>query len=154
MALLRYSRHVSHRSSCVQAPCFWLLLHGPCLLSSRTRQLVFSTVARRLLRRGRCSNESVENRTSVRNSVASQPYAYVYIQPFRSLSCSRSIASSKASSPQSAIYCFHFKFSLPFCFLRIIHSCLRLPSRLPVTSILSTVLPSITCYRRQLLREI
>jgi len=32
-------------------------------------------------------------------------------------------------------------------------SCLRLLPRLPVTSILPSILPSITCFRRQLLRK-
>jgi len=42
------------------------------------------TVARRQMRGGTCSNESVEVRSSVRNSVASQPYVLV-LCTFRSL---------------------------------------------------------------------
>jgi hypothetical protein len=41
------------------------------------------------------------------------------IHPCCSLSCDRLIASSRASSPQSVIYCFIFQFPLPTHFLKV-----------------------------------
>ena len=61
----------------------------------------------------------------------------------------RYTASSKASSPQTALWCFHCQFPVSSHILKVINSCLHFLPRLPVTS----ALPSITCFRRQLLRE-
>jgi len=62
----------------------------------------------------------------------------------------RSIASSKASSPQRVrSSASSFNFYYPFHFVR----CLRLLPRLPVTSILPPICPSITCFRRQFLSK-
>ena len=44
-------------------------------------------------------------------------------------------------------------FQLPLVPLRSSSSCLRLPPRLPVTSILPSIFPSIPCFQRQFLRE-
>jgi hypothetical protein len=46
-----------------------------------------------------------------------------------------------------------FNFLYPLYSLRSSSSCLRLLPRLPFTSILPTIFPWITCYRRQLLRK-
>ena len=56
-------------------------------------------------------------------------------------------APSKAISPHIVISCFLSQFAVSSLFLNAISSCLRLPPLLPVTSIL----PSITRFRRQLL---
>jgi hypothetical protein len=61
---------------------------------------------------------------------------------FCSLSYDRSIASSKASSPQGAILCFLFQFPVSSLSLRSSSSCLRLLPRLPVISIFLTFLQS------------
>ena len=60
----------------------------------------------------------------------------------------RSIASSKASSPQSAMWC-SFNFQYPRFSLRSSGSCLCLLPRLPVTSILPSIFPSIPRFIRQ-----
>ena len=65
----------------------------------------------------------------------------------RNLSYDRFIASSKASSPQSTIYCFQVTVSC--LFLKPSNSCLRLFPRLPIPSIF----PSITRFRMQFLRK-
>jgi hypothetical protein len=57
----------------------------------------------------------------------------------RSLSYDRSIASSQASAS-------FFNLQYPLVSLRSSSSCLRLLPRLPVTSILPSVLPTITCF--------
>jgi hypothetical protein len=46
-----------------------------------------------------------------------------------------------------------FNFQYPLVSLRSSSSCLRLLPRLPVTSILPSIFPSITCFRRQFLRK-
>jgi hypothetical protein len=68
---------------------------------------------------------------------------------FRSLPYYRSAASSKASSPHSAIYCFPLQFPVSSRFPKIISSCLRLILRVPVTFSLPFISYSITCFRRQ-----
>ena len=65
-----------------------------------------------------------------------------------SLSYNKFTAPSKMSSQQTAIYCFLFQFPAPPIFFNIIQYCLRLLSRLPVTSNLPSTFPSITCFRR------
>ena len=66
----------------------------------------------------------------------------------RSLSCHRSVGSSKASSPHSEIQRFLFQVPIIISFHSTIwSSCLRVPSCLLVLS----VSPSITCYTRQFL---
>jgi len=77
----------------------------------------------------------------------------IFVHSFRTLSYDRSVASCKASSPQtgasaSFLKIQHFVFSLRSC-----SSCLRLPPLLPVT-VLPSIFPSITCFRRQFLRQI
>ena len=69
--------------------------------------------------------------------------------PQRSLSCNRSIASTKASSPDSTIYFQYFP-----VFLRSCRSCLRLLPHLHFTSILSFISPWLTCFRKLFLRNI
>ena len=69
--------------------------------------------------------------------------------PFRSLPYYKSAASSKASSPHSAIYCFPFQFPVSSRFLKVINSCLRLFPRVLVTFSLPSISYSITCFRRQ-----
>jgi len=70
------------------------------------------------------------------------------------LSYDRSIASSKGSAPQRTILCVAFNFLHPPVSLRSSSSCLDLISRLPITSILPSIFPSITCFRTQFLRKI
>ena len=77
---------------------------------------------------------------------------------FRYLLCSlrydRSIASSKASCPQSAIWCFLFPILVSSLFsLRSSSRCLPLLPRLPVISIIPPIFPWISCLRRQFLRR-
>jgi hypothetical protein len=62
-----------------------------------------------------------------------------------------SIASSKASSPQSGIGCSSLHFQHPLFSLRSSSSCLLLFHRLPVTYICPSIFPSITYFRRQFL---
>ena len=76
------------------------------------------------------------------------PWVSNLFGPILRLSHGRSIASSKASSPQCAIQCFLVPYVV--C-LRSSSSCLRLLPLLPVTSILPSIFPSITCFRRQFL---
>jgi hypothetical protein len=47
-----------------------------------------------------------------------------------------------------------FNFQYPLVFLRLFSSCLRLLPRLLVTSILCSIFPSITCFRRKFLRKV
>ena len=47
-----------------------------------------------------------------------------------------------------------FNFQYTFFFLRSFSSCLRLLSRLPVTSILPSILPPLTCFRRRFLLKV
>jgi hypothetical protein len=68
---------------------------------------------------------------------------------YRSPPYDRSIASSKASSPQSAIWCFFFRFPVHSHSLNPTSSWLRTIPRLHVTSIF----PSTTCFRWQFLRK-
>jgi len=71
------------------------------------------------------------------------------IHSFSSLSYDRSIVSSKASSPHSAILSFllQIRISSPSS------SFLRLLPFLPVTSVPPFIFPSIACCRRQFLRK-
>jgi len=55
----------------------------------------------------------------------------------------RPTASSKASSPDSAIYCSLFKFPVTFLSSRSSSNCWRLLPRLPITSILPSIFPPI-----------
>ena len=73
----------------------------------------------------------------------------IYIHSFSSLSYDRSKASSKASSPHSAIQSFLFHMRS----LRSSNSFLRLLPCLPVTSIPPCIFPSVTRCRRQFLRK-
>jgi len=71
------------------------------------------------------------------------------IHSFRSLSCDRSIASSKASSPYSRSSASLFNLQYLRFSLRSYSSCLYLLRRLPVLSIF----PSKTCFKRQFLSQ-
>jgi hypothetical protein len=51
------------------------------------------------------------------------------------------------------MYCFLFQFLLSSLFLKVIRSCLRLLPPLPIMFVLPFIFPSITCLRRQFLRE-
>jgi hypothetical protein len=63
------------------------------------------------------------------------------------------IASSKASSPQSAINAFSFNFQYTLLSLRSSSTCFRLLPHLPLTSIFPFFFPSMTCFRKHFLRE-
>jgi hypothetical protein len=76
-----------------------------------------------------------------------------HVHSLCSLSCDRSIASSIACSPNSAIWRFLFQFRVSSLFLRSFSSCLCLLLRLFVTSILPSFFPSIMCFRRQFRRK-
>ena len=52
--------------------------------------------------------------------------------------------------PHSA---FSFNFRYHLLSLSLYISCLRLPPRLPLTSLFSSIFPSITCFRRQFLQK-
>jgi hypothetical protein len=68
------------------------------------------------------------------------------------MSYDRSTAFLKASSPQSAIYCFLFQFTVPSHSLKSSSSCLYLLLlRLSLTSTLHSIFLSTTCFRRQFL---
>jgi hypothetical protein len=71
-------------------------------------------------------------------------FIHSFIHSFRSPSYDRSIASSKASSPQIAIQCF-FNLQYPL----ISSSCLHRISCVCVIPIPPSVFPSITCFKRQ-----
>jgi len=77
-----------------------------------------------------------------------------FIHSFSSLSYDRSKASSKASSPHSAIQYILLQMRVSSLSLRSSNSFLRLLSRLPVTSIHSCIFPSITRCIREFLRKI
>ena len=78
---------------------------------------------------------------------------HVFIHSFSSLSYDRSKASSKASSPHSAIQTFLLQMRV-FCLsLRSSNSFLRLLPCLPLTSIPPCIFPSVTRCRRQFLRK-
>ena len=51
------------------------------------------------------------------------------------------------------MHCFLFQFPLSSLFLKVIRSCLLLLPPLPVIFVLPFIFPSITCLRRQFLRE-
>ena len=77
-----------------------------------------------------------------------------FIHSFRCQSCYRSLyASSKASSPQNAIYPLSF-FQCPLFSWRSSSSCLRLFPRLPFTPVLPFIFPLIVRFRKQFLRKI
>jgi hypothetical protein len=69
----------------------------------------------------------------------------------RGLSYDGSTVSSKGSAPQRTILCFAFNFLHPSVSLRSSSSCLYPISRLPVSSILPYIFPSIACLRTQFL---
>lgn len=70
---------------------------------------------------------------------------YSYI---RSLSYDRHKASSKVSSARNAIQCFLSQFPAFSFPVRSCSNCVRLYPRLPVTSMLPSIVPSVTCFRR------
>jgi hypothetical protein len=72
---------------------------------------------------------------------------------FLCVSYYRFITSSSACCPQTANYCILFHFPHILVPLRSSTSCLRLLSRLPITSVLPFLFPSITCFRKQFLRK-
>jgi hypothetical protein len=59
---------------------------------------------------------------------------------------------SKSSSLHGTIYWFLLQFPISFS-LRSSSSCLRILTPLPITSVLPSVVPSITCFRRQFLHK-
>jgi hypothetical protein len=61
------------------------------------------------------------------------------------MSYDRSTTSLNASSPQSAIYCFLFQFTVSSLSLKSSSSCLYLLLRLTLTSTLHSIFLSITC---------
>jgi hypothetical protein len=63
------------------------------------------------------------------------------------------ISSFKASSPESAISCFLFQYSVSCISLRSSSSYLSFPPHLRVTSILPFIFPSVTCSTRKILRN-
>jgi hypothetical protein len=80
-------------------------------------------------------------------------FIHLFIHSSSTLSYYRSVAPSKAGSPQSAIYCFPFIFRYPAFSLRLSCSCLRLLPHLSITSNLPSIIRSITYFRRQFLRN-
>ena len=76
-----------------------------------------------------------------------------FIHSFRSVSCERSIASSKVSSPQRIIQCFLFQFLAAFLSSRSTNSCLHLLQCLSITSLSHSIVPSIMCFRRLFRRK-
>jgi hypothetical protein len=77
----------------------------------------------------------------------------ILIDSFKGLSYDRSKASSKASSPHSAIQSSSFKWEYPLLSIRPSSSFLRLLPRFPVTSIPPFVFISIIHCIRQFLRK-
>ena len=71
------------------------------------------------------------------------------VHTIRGQSYDRPVASSKASSPDDPL-----SLQYPLFSLKSYSSCLRLVPRLTVTSILPPTFPSVTCLRRQILREV
>ena len=65
----------------------------------------------------------------------------------------RSIASYNANSPQSAIQCFLFQFTVSSFFLKVIQWLLTSYSSTSRHFILPSIFPSITCCRRQFPRK-
>ena len=69
------------------------------------------------------------------------------------LSCNRSIASPKVSSPQNSFQCSVVQSPISsFCFLRSSNSCLHL-AHLPITSIFPCTFPLMACCRKQFLHD-
>jgi hypothetical protein len=76
-------------------------------------------------------------------------FIHSFIHSFHSLSYDRSVASYKACSPHSAIWCFLFQFTLSYRFLRSSISSLLLPLLLPVAFISPFIFASLMCFIRQ-----
>ena len=68
-----------------------------------------------------------------------------------SLSYTRSTAPSKASSPHSVLQCFLFQSPVPSLFLKVMRQQLTSSSSSSIISILPSMFPAITCFRRQFL---
>ena len=81
--------------------------------------------------------------TAKRPSVA-LAYSFMHAYSILTLSYDISTARSKASSSHSTIQCFLFQFPVLSVSLRPIGSCVHLLPRLPITSILPPISPSIT----------
>jgi len=79
-----------------------------------------------------------------------KPYVMYSHDSLHSLSCDRATAYSKASAPQSVIYCYLLQVPVSSLFLKAIYKLLTFPSFLPIPCIF----PSITCFKRQLLHKI
>jgi len=75
------------------------------------------------------------------------------IYSFCSMSYDRSVASSKPVFYRVRSSASSCNFQHPHVPFRSSNSCLRLPPSLPVTSILPSLFPAITCFRKQFLRE-
>ena len=82
----------------------------------------------------------------IRNVLFTFPFFFIYLTT-RPLPLPKRVPHRVRSSASYSNYQY-----LSLC-LRSSSSCLRLLPRLPVTSILSAFLPSITCFRRQFLRK-
>jgi hypothetical protein len=63
------------------------------------------------------------------------------------------ISCFKASSPERAISCFLFQYPVSCISLRSSSSYLILPPYLPITSILPSIFPSVTCSTRKILHK-
>ena len=74
------------------------------------------------------------------------------LSSFHSLSYDKSMVSSKANSPQSAIYCFNFQLQCPLVSLKP-SSCLRHRPFPLATSTLPSIFPSRVCFRRQIVQK-
>lgn len=68
--------------------------------------------------------------------------------PFCGLSIDRSIASSKANFPQSAILCFLFKFLVSYLSITVLSRCLSIIPHFSVTSIIYFIFLSLRCFIR------
>jgi hypothetical protein len=100
------------------------------------------------------------NHSSVQVTIQTVRHSFIhsfirsFIHSFWSLSYDRSITSSKKSfSPQSAIQCVLCQFPVFFLFVGSSNKCLCLLPRLPITSVLPSIFPSITCLRAHFLRK-
>ena len=87
-----------------------------------------------------------------RKTVEKRPFSLLLVSLSRSKSYERSVASSTAISPQSAIYCFLFQFQVSSRFLNIIQQLLK--SSTSCRQLCSPpIFPSVTCFSTQLFRQ-
>ena len=102
--------------------------------------------------RGKYIYTKIDTQVIIVLNILRWSFVHSFIHSLRSLSYGRSKASSKTSSPHrssaSSFNLNHFLF-----FLRPCNSCLRLLPRLPLSSILPSMFPTITCFRSRFLRK-